>query len=396
MDGHEDEPVYTLYASMSWPMTQRDLLSTQGKEDYSGSKSEDSNLYVNGNRNGDAALKCCESRWLYTSGPFKNGAVGLYNMGLTCCLNSLLQTLYMNREFTDILQGMDMPEDAAALQNNMPYQLLTLFEMMQSSRRYAVYPYQLLRCLQKHGMKLFVQQDAAELFMTLFNHIRDQLAKPQPNLAGRLSSLYTIHIQEYLTCLKCTQEKTRDSNLIALPLPLTDPRFKRPTSLEEALAIVFRSEKPTEENMWLCEDCGEKTASLQGMRVRSLPRTLTLHLKRLSSTKSSWVRKISRRISFPLNLDLSQILEADVVCCESREQEDWKYELFAVVAHSGTPICGHYCSYIRNMKDQRWYSFNDSSVSKVSWDDVKCTFGNANLHWSETAYLLVYQRTESH
>lgn len=377
-------------------MTQRDLLSTQRREDYSGSKPEDGNPYVNENRNGGAALKSCESRWLYTSGPFRNGAVGLYNMGLTCCLNSLLQTLYMNREFTDILQGMDMPEDAAALQNNMPYQLLTLFEMMQSSRRNAVYPYQLLRCLQKHGMKLFIQQDAAELFMTLFNHIRDQLVKPQPYLAGRLNSLYTIHVQEYLMCLNCMQEKTWDSKLIALPLLLSDPRFKRPTSLEEALVIFFRPEKLKEENMCLCKDCGEKTASLQGMRVKSLPGTLTLHLKRLFSSKSSWVKKISRRISFPLNLDLRQILEADAVCRESREQAHWKYELFAVVAHSGTPSYGHYCSYIRNTKDQRWYSFNDSSVSKVSWDDVKCTFGNANFHWGETAYLLVYQRTESH
>ncbi|XP_069484783.1 ubl carboxyl-terminal hydrolase 18 [Ambystoma mexicanum] len=395
MNGQLSEGICTLYATVSWTMTATEPLIRESKQGHLGSTSDGSSSINMDDYRSGADLDSWQPRWQYTTGPFKNGAVGLYNMGLTCCLNSLLQTLYMNREFTDLLQSMSLPEDAAALEYNVPHQLLMLFEAMQCSRKNAVHPYRLIRCLQKHGIKLFVQQDAAELFMTIWNLIRDQIAKPQPQLAGRLASLYTIHVQEYLTCLRCSVERTRDSSLIALPLPVSNPRFKRPTSLEEALTCFFQPEKLMEENECLCQNCGKKTMSMQGMRLKTLPRTLTLHLKRLSTVKTSGVQKISRRISFPLSLNLSQLLQPDFVCCDPAEQESWKYELFAVVAHSGTPTFGHYCSYIRSFKDQRWYSFNDSSVSKVSWDDVKCTFGNSTFHWGETAYLLVYRRTDS-
>lgn len=47
-------------------------------------------------------------------------------------------------------------------------------------------------------------------------------------------------------------------------------------------------------------------------------------------------------------------------------QATWQYELFAVVAHSGSASCGHYCAYIRSLTDCKWYCFNDSEVCQVS------------------------------
>lgn len=46
-------------------------------------------------------------------------------------------------------------------------------------------------------------------------------------------------------------------------------------------------------------------------------------------------------------------------------QAAWKYELFAVVAHSGTTSYGHYCAYIRSLTECKWYCFNDSFVEQV-------------------------------
>lgn len=47
-------------------------------------------------------------------------------------------------------------------------------------------------------------------------------------------------------------------------------------------------------------------------------------------------------------------------------QATWQYELFAVVAHSGSTSCGHYCAYIRSLTECKWYCFNDSEVCQVS------------------------------
>ncbi|MEE6477982.1 hypothetical protein FKM82_011694 [Ascaphus truei] len=149
------------------------------------------------------------------------------------------------------------------------------------------------------------------------------------------------------------------------------------------------------ENKSFCPQCREKTASLKGTRLLSQPRTLTIHLKRISLRKSSRLQKINRTLSFPPSLDLSEVLDPEHLPEQQQAQGPYKYRLFAVVAHSGTASFGHYCAYINSSKDQKWYCFNDSSVCKVSWDDVKCTFGNTSFHWGVTACLLVYVRAEA-
>nr|XP_048299949.1 ubl carboxyl-terminal hydrolase 18 [Myodes glareolus] len=76
-------------------------------------------------------------------------------------------------------------------------------------------------------------------------------------------------------------------------------------------------------------------------------------------------------------------------------QSEVHYELFAVVAHVGLADFGHYCAYIRNPVDGKWFCFNDSHVCRVTWEDVQCTYGNHRYRWRETAYLLVYMKIGS-
>ncbi|XP_029455678.1 ubl carboxyl-terminal hydrolase 18 isoform X2 [Rhinatrema bivittatum] len=370
-------------------MTEGERISGEGcKNDHS---SEETELATNKYRH-DAQENDKSSQWMYTSGDFKNGAIGLYNIGLTCCLNSLLQTFYMNRDFTNILQGITVPE-GTVLEENVPYQLRRLFEQMQESREKAIHPYRFIRCLQINQIKLNIQHDAAELFFTLWNLIHSQI--PQLRLAERLSTLYTIQVLEYVTCLQCSLERTRDSIMLTLPLSVSGSRFHRPEKLEDALRYFFQPEKRMEDNKCFCPQCEKETLSLQGIRLKSLPQILTLHIKRITSRNSPWAQKISCTLPFPKNLDLSEVLESECIHLKPEEQTDCLYKLFAVIAHSGTASFGHYCAYIRNFKDKKWYCFNDSSVCKVSWDDIKCTFGNFSFHWGETAYLLVYRKAES-
>lgn len=60
----------------------------------------------------------------------------------------------------------------------------------------------------------------------------------------------------------------------------------------------------------------------------------------------------------------TRIAALQVTLCDS-SQAGWKYELFAVVAHSGSSSCGHYCAYIRSLTEHKWYCFNDSEVCQV-------------------------------
>ncbi|KFP24234.1 Ubl carboxyl-terminal hydrolase 18, partial [Colius striatus] len=321
------------------------------------------------------------------------GAIGLYNVGQSCCLNSVLQVFLMNIHFTGLLRRITVPPSAAQKRKNVPYQMLLLLEEMQRGKQKAVSPIALACCLSVYRVKLFVQHDAAQLFLTLWNLIKKQMKMPE--LVEELSDLYAICIQEHLACQKCSFEVKRKSSMITLPIPVLDFNSQVLKTLEACLQYFFHPEELTDKNMCFCEQCGRKTPFLQSMKLVHLPQTLTIHLKRFCFEESAKIHKLSHYLPFPQDLDFNAILTEDQCQADDKEKAAWQYELFAVVAHSGSTSCGHYCAYVRSLTECKWYCFNDSEVCQVSWDDVKCTYGHSSLHWGETAYLLTYMRKHS-
>ncbi|PKK30197.1 ubiquitin specific peptidase 18 [Columba livia] len=329
---------------------------------------------------------------LFGVADLKNEAIGLYNIGQSCCLNSLLQVFLMNIHFTGILRRIMIPRHAAQMKRNVPYQMLLLLEEMQRGKQKAVFPTAFAHCLSAYRVKLFVQHDAAQLFLTLWNVIKMQMGKPE--LVEELSDLYTICVQEHLACQKCSLETKRNSSMLTLPLPVLDSSSHKLRTLEDCLQHFFHPEELTDHNMCFCEQCGRKTPFLQSMKLVHLPKTLTIHLKRFCFEKSAYIHKLSHYLPFPQDLDFSAVLTEDQCQADDNEKAAWQYELFAVVAHSGSTSYGHYCAYIRSLTERKWYCFNDSEVCQVSWDDVKCTYGHSNLYWAETAYLLIYMKKQ--
>ncbi|XP_029896191.1 ubl carboxyl-terminal hydrolase 18 isoform X2 [Aquila chrysaetos chrysaetos] len=303
---------------------------------------------VQNNKEEDEEPKAKDQRLTSVFGvaDLKNEAIGLYNVGLSCCLNSLLQVFLMNIHFTGILRRITVPPHAAEKRRNVPYQMLLLLEEMQCGKQKAVSPTALACCLSVYRVKLFVQHDAAQLFLTLWNLIKRQMKKPQ--LVEELNDLYTICVQEHLACQKCSSESKRNSSMLTLPLPVLDSSSHVLKTLEDCLQCFFHPEELTDHNMCFCEQCGRKTPFLQSMKLVHLPQTLTIHLKRFCFEKSADIHKLSHYLPFPQDLDFNAVLTENQ--CQADDNE------------------------------------------KVSWDDVKCTYGHSNLHWGETAYLLIYMK----
>ncbi|XP_062968399.1 ubl carboxyl-terminal hydrolase 18 isoform X2 [Cynocephalus volans] len=293
------------------------------------------------------------------AGDYPHGLVGLHNIGQTCCLNSLIQVFIMNMDFTKILKRITVPKQVEEQRRSVPFQLLLLLEKMQDSRQKAVRPMELACCLQKYNVPLFVQHDAAQLYLTVWNLIKDQIT--DVDLVERLQALYTIRMKE---------------------------------TLEDALNCFFQPRELSSKIKLFCENCGKKTCVKQVLKLIHLPQTLTIHLMRFSS-RNSQTEKIFHSLYFPQSLDFDQVLLVKQDLCDAEKQCGGQYELFAVIAHVGMADFGHYCAYIRNSMDGKWFCFNDSNVCWVSWEDIQCTYGNHNYRWQETAYLLVYMKIES-
>lgn len=332
------------------------------------------------------------SRELLSTWDGPHGLVGLHNIGQTCCLNSLIQVFMMNMDFRMILKRITVPWGAEEQKRSVPFQLLLLLEKMQDSRQKAVLPSELVQCLQKYNVPLFVQHDAAHLYLTIWNLTKDQIT--DRDLAERLQALFTIWMQESLTCVGCAAESSRRSGLLTLSLPLFDTDSKPLKTLEDALRCFFQPKELASSDKCFCESCGKKTPWKQVLKLTHLPQTLTIHLMRFSAGNSR-TEKICHSVYFPQSLDFSQVLPTEKDLGDTEEQSEIHYELFAVIAHVGMADFGHYCAYIRNPVDGKWFCFNDSHVCWVTWKDVQCTYGNHRYRWRETAYLLVYTKTGS-
>ncbi|KRX09120.1 hypothetical protein PPERSA_08836 [Pseudocohnilembus persalinus] len=159
-------------------------------------------------------------------------------------------------------------------------------------------------------------------------------------------------------------------------------------------------EKLDEFNEVYCRNCKEHKLMEKQMNIYSAPQIMIFHFKRFyrKNHNSAFMKKIQTNIDFPIEgLDLTKYVLSkqnpgvfDQNNIESNENENQDqnliYDLFGVSNHSGSLMSGHYTAYCKNPLNQKWYYFNDSSVSEVF---------DINSIISEQAYVLFYRKRNS-
>lgn len=117
--------------------------------------------------------------------------------------------------------------------------------------------------------------------------------------------------------------------------------------------------------------------AIKTQKIFLLPNKLCIQLKRFKKTETNrgvHIQKINNQINFPLtDLKLSQFYNSD----------DFSYNLYGVVHHSGSSNGGHYIAYTKNIMSGDWYEFNDSQV---------CQIKNPEYIVNSGAYLLFYEK----
>ena len=146
--------------------------------------------------------------------------------------------------------------------------------------------------------------------------------------------------------------------------------------LEHLLEYYCSQEYLEKGNEWKCGKCKEKVSVTKKLSIYYVPKLLIICLNRFSHSGSGYgYGKNGTRIVFPLeNLDMGEY-----IC--GPDKDNYKYDLFAVSQHYGDTGGGHYTAICKNF-DNNWYSYDDSSVSRASPDDVV----------TSAAYVLFYRR----
>lgn len=307
------------------------------------------------------------------------GMRGLSNYHLSCCVNTLLQTFSATWELTDLLDKWDAAGERTD-SCNVPQQLKKVLVAMRSDLPQPANHRDFLHCLDRNYIRLSVQHDADEVFLSILNSMQQQM--DDKALALDIQNLYKISEETYLECLNCNSVQTLTTYQLSLSLHIKEDH----NSLESCMRSFFEHQELSGIDCCFCAKCGKKTPSKQGVKLLSLPPILCVHLKRFRNYRG-YTRKLDCKVTFPETIDLSEILpeafSADFA------QNDCKYTLYAVVVHSGTAMFGHYTAYVRDRREQYWYSADDSHVEKASWEEVQSTYGG---HGRGTAYMLMYRR----
>ncbi|XP_071963078.1 ubiquitin carboxyl-terminal hydrolase 1-like [Antedon mediterranea] len=223
-------------------------------------------------------------------------------------------------------------------------------------------------------------------------------------------------------CSECEEfnERTEDFQEVGLPVQKVSDVCSSssndcgltPTnlSLSWALSEYTCTERLTDTNKYFCERCLQHNEAERSVLFHKLPTILIFHLKRFSTVFSGFyqdgsVSKINTHLATPLTLTLTAWCSTE---CKQRHQ---RYELYAIVMHSGTTSSsGHYVCYARvpsyNVKpletketssavttnNSTWARFDDDMVEVLSEEDIKSLLCPIpSVHHSSTPYLLFYQ-----
>lgn len=79
------------------------------------------------------------------------------------------------------------------------------------------------------------------------------------------------------------------------------------------------------------------------------------------------------------------------------------YELFSILIHSGSAAGGHYYAYIKDLRKGKWFCYDDQTVSRITYDDIRKTYGGgpsrsyySGAYSSSTnAYMLMYRQIDT-
>ncbi|XP_066557884.1 ubiquitin carboxyl-terminal hydrolase 3 isoform X1 [Amia ocellicauda] len=342
-------------------------------------------------------------------------ATGLRNLGNTCFMNAILQSLSNIQQFCCYFKELPAVElrsgktagrrmyhtrsqgdtSVSSLVEEFRKTLCSLWQGSQT----AFSPESLFYVIWKimPNFRGYQQQDAHEFMRYLLDHLHLELQGDCNGVSrstippdgvmlsagGKccingtstvVTAIFGGVLQNEVNCLICGTESRKFDPFLDLSLDIPSQfRNKRTKNQESGLICTLRDclrsftdlEELDETELYMCHKCKKRQKSTKKFWIQKLPKVLCLHLKRFHWT--AYLRnKVDTYVEFPLRgLDMKcYLLEP-----ENSGPESCLYDLAAVVVHHGSGVgSGHYTAYATH--EGRWFHFNDSTVTLTDEDTV--------------------------
>nr|XP_024655425.1 ubiquitin carboxyl-terminal hydrolase 17-like protein C [Maylandia zebra] len=296
------------------------------------------------------------TRRLFSSTSLANRYHGLINQGATDYLNSVLQVLFMTKDFRKAVTRYSGENPHSEF---LDHHLKVLFDDLQNHTAYSY------KITQKLGIdNVYEQRDAAEC-------LEKVLRMTSPDA----SQIFHGQLVNKTTCSKGHIQTDRDAPFWLLPLSLVDSCSKD-YSVVKGIEEFFKPSDFCGENQMYCEQCDDKVDATMRDIIKHHPDVLCLLLKRFEFNYNYMSHfKITCSVEVPYTLQIP---------------ESQKYELYAFLDHFGDLRGGHYSATIKIQEDHRdrWYQFDDTRVTELGFQPFQLD----NTEKSQTTYLLFYSK----
>ncbi|XP_025076742.1 ubiquitin carboxyl-terminal hydrolase 3-like isoform X2 [Pomacea canaliculata] len=347
---------------------------------------------------------------------------GLRNLGNTCFMNAVLQSLSNIQHFCGYIKQLPSLEDKAVKIKKYNHakksrdlggeDLLVVEELRKilvalwQGNKTAISPESLFTVIWKVVPRFrgYQQQDAHEFMRYLLDRLHSELLQLLPYPTSNspfitpkgtstiVTAIFGGLLQNEVHCLICGMESKKHDPFLDLSLDIPNqfamrsgkPKEGEPVCrLSDCLHSFTDVEELEESELYYCGSCKRRQKSTKKFWIRRLPNVLCLHLKRFRWSTYCRV-KVETFVEFPLtSLDMNCYVLNNLHETRGSSAGSNLYDLAAVVVHHGSGAgSGHYTSYA--IHEGQWYHFNDSSVTACEPEVVqRCK-----------AYILFYVRRQ--